>query len=429
MLRKTITFVILFAILFSSFSLLAFAEFLPDYESASVDSYVLYNLENDMIMAEKGLGESIPLSSTAKIMTACVALESGISFESRITITPDMIKNVSGRFMGLKVGDVLTFEDLLYATVCASFNDAAQALALTVAPTLDDFVYLMNSKAQSLGMSSTAYNDVTGLDGEALTTIGDVLKLARYMSASEVFLKITSTKSYRFSSIATCDYTTVTNRSTLLATYKGISNFNSGSSGGHGFSAVHYYEKNGLSFIVIVMNAKAQDEDDKTNYAEQYTKQLLSHAFNDYSKVRVLDSQKSVASLSVNLSISNDEIKIYPKADLELFLPDAIDISNDLTYEIDIWDGELTAPLRVGETIGVIVVSHNGKLLGTMELVVKEDVERNSFLFVLDAIKNFVTSRLFILIILFAVMLFGVFYFNKTNRLNKMYKKRKRYKK
>ena len=426
MLRKIITFVIFSAILFSSFSLHVYADYEPNEDDASVGAYLLYNIENDMVMAEKDASKTIPLSSTVKIMTACIALESGVDLTAEVTITEEMVKNVSGRFMGLKVGDKLTFEDLLYATVCASFNDATQALALSVYPTLDVFVCKMNEKAKALGMNSTTYVDSTGLEAKgAVTTVGDLLKLAKYMSQNDEFVKIASTKSYRFSSLATCDYTTISNRSSLLSTFKGISNFNCGASGGNGDSAVHYYKKNGLSFIIIVMNAKAINGEDKSNFADIYTKNLISHALNDYSTKIVADSNKSVTSQQVKLSISNDEIMIYPKNNLEVFLPNDIDITDDLTFNIDILHGELTAPLKNGDIVGILVVSHNGKLLGSVELIVKSDVERNTFLFALESIKLFVTSRFSILLIIFIVLLVVLYHLNKIKRLNRMYRKKK----
>lgn len=416
MLRKIITAVIFTAILFSSFSFGANA-YSVDEEDASIESYYLYNFENDLVMAEKDIDKVISSSSTVKIMTVCVALESDIPMNTFITITQSMISGISGRFMGLRVGDKLTFEDLLYATVCASFNDAAQALALSISPSLDDFVVKMNQKAQALGMSSTVYADVTGIASEEnKTTVSDLIKLARYMSQNEEFLKISSTKSHKLSVMATCDYTTISNRSSLLTSYKGIANFNSGSSGENGYSSIHFYSKGSLSFLCIVMNTQATDKDDKTNYAEYYSKKLLSHALEDYSQVSVLKSDKYVTTLPVELSISKDEIKVYPKYDIDLFLPDDIDVEKDLMFDVQIFGDNLTAPLKNGDIVGRIAISRDGKFLTSVDLIVKDDIERNGFLYTLDLIKNFVTGRLFLLIIAFNIIFFSIYLTRKNAR-------------
>ena len=185
MIRKMVAFVIIAVVLFSSFSMSAVA-FELDYDEASADGYYLYNFEYDLVMAQDGIDLPISPSSTVKIMTACVALESGISVDKTVTITSEMIKGVTGRFMGLKAGEKLTVEDLLYATVCGGFNDAAQALAIATCGSMTEFIEKMNSKAKELGMTATRYENVTGMyHSEMVTTIGDIAILAKYMSKNE----------------------------------------------------------------------------------------------------------------------------------------------------------------------------------------------------------------------------------------------------
>ena len=89
MLKKVICIIVLGAILFSSFSLSAFAMTI-DESNGNIDSYYLYNYENSMIMAQKNADSKIPASSAVKMMTAYVALESGVSFDKPITINPSI---------------------------------------------------------------------------------------------------------------------------------------------------------------------------------------------------------------------------------------------------------------------------------------------------------------------------------------------------
>ena len=63
-------------------------------------------------------------------------------------LTKSMIKNVTGRQMFLKEGDILTVKDLLYAMICGGYNDATNILALTISTTLTDFTNQMNEKAK-----------------------------------------------------------------------------------------------------------------------------------------------------------------------------------------------------------------------------------------------------------------------------------------
>ena len=424
MLRKTITVVIIAAFLFSSFSFSSLAISLNE-DDTTVDSYLLYNYENNLVMAEKDIDKKISASSTVKIMAACIALESGISLDTEIYITRAMISDISGRFMGLKSGDVATFEDLLYAVVCASFNDATHALALTVSLTLDDFVAKMNAKARELGMNSTVYVDATGMNSkENITTVSDLAKLVDHMSRKEDFIKISSAKSYRFSSKATCEYTNISNRSSLLSQYKGIANFNSGSSGDNGQSAVHYYKKGDLSFICIVMNARTANDNDKSNYAEVYTKKLLSHALYDYSMKTILEADISVDSLPVELSVSKRNINLYPKEDVCIYLPNDINIDSEVYFHIYILDEDLKAPLKSGDGGGAVLVFRNDKLINKTDLIVKEDVERNTFLYILELIKSFVTGRFFWILIAFDIVFLLLYLFKNDRRFTNLIRRR-----
>ena len=242
MLKKVIFIIVLGAILFSSFSLssLYASAWTLDESSGNIEAYYLYDLSNDILMADKNTSSTISASSSVKMMTACVVLDSGISLNKEIIITQEMLKNVSGRFMGLVSGDKMTVQDLLYSMICASFNDATHALAFAVSGSLDAFVDDMNNKASSLGMASTHYIDATGISKDSKTTINDLIILSNHLLKNQEYLEITSTKTYQLSTNATCEYNKITNRSTLISSYKGLHNFNTGSTTDNGDSSVIY---------------------------------------------------------------------------------------------------------------------------------------------------------------------------------------------
>lgn len=425
MLKKVILFTILSALLFSSFSVFAFAYQLNE-GNASVEGYYLYNIENDLVMAQKNISTQLDASSTVKIMSACIALESGIPMDQAITISKQMLDGVSGRFMGLKVGDKLSFADLLYSMICASFNDATHAIAYTVAGSLEEFVDMMNRKAQDLQMSSTLYTDVTGMASTSKTSISDIIRLVKHMLCKEKYLEITSTKTYTLSSLATCDYNKITNRSGLISSYKGFANFNIGSSTEGGDYAVSYMNNGKNSFICIVMNARAYFEDDAENYAEYCTKKLLNHGIYDYSLKTILTQKKIIDSLHVKYSIGNQTVDLYLENDLNVFLSDEVDIENDITFNYYLYDDELKAPLRTGDKVGVIVVSSNGKYLGSISLIVRENVERNFFLFLMDGVKSYLLSRAFAITLISLAAISLGYYFYRKKTLDKMFGKNRK---
>ena len=417
---KIITMIILIAILFSLFSVPSFAFELSTDEAES-SGYYLYNVENDIVMASDNLEASISPSSTVKIMTACIALESNLNKSEPIIVTEEMLKGVAGRSMGLEAGDRLTVEDLLYACICGGYNDAAQVLAYTVSGDLQGFVDKMNEKAAELGMTSTKYLNVTGINASGMyTTVRDIAILAEYMSANDEYVTICATKSYRVSSVATCERTTINNRSSLLASYKGLSSFNTGS--GDGDCTVLYYSRNGISLIVVVMNVKNKDPDDANNYAEIYSKKLLYHALNDYSVKNVVSSKISVGSYPVKYTVSTSTVDVYLQEDIQLFLPNDLDVHNDLTYSVSIDQEYLEAPLKVGEQVGYFVVSDDGKILAKVPLIVKEELQKNEFLFILDVMRDYILSRAFAITLITFILLMTFWYLRSQKKMKKMYR-------
>lgn len=428
MAKKIISTVILVCALFSLFSFKAFA-FDLDVSKSNIDGYYLYNFENDLVMAQSNANDIISASSTVKMMTACVALESNVPLDQVITVTAKMLNGVSGRFMGLKVGDKLTFEDLLYCMICASFNDAAHAIALTVDVSSDAFISRMNAKACELGMNDTFYTDFTGVSGASKTNINDTVKLAKHLATNEKYVEISSTKSVELSSVATCDYTRISNRSALLSSYKGLANFNTGSSENGGDSAVHYYNNGKISLLCIVFNASPKYSYDKTNYAEHYTKELLNHGIYDYSLKTIIDSNKVIDSLPIKYSITGDKINLYLEKDLVAYLPDDTVIDDSFVYDYYLFENELSAPIRSGDIVGVLVLMRNGKMICSENLVVEKDVDRNFFLYMMDLMKSYVGGRAFLITVITFLIMLGIYYLKTKRILDKMYKRQRKKKK
>ena len=422
--KKIIVLFLIASILFSLFSLYSNASDI-DIEDTNVDAYLLFDLKNNTTMAQSNCDVIISPSSTTKIMTACIVLESGIDIETEVEITSKVLQNTSGRNMELKVGDKLTVKDLIYAMLCGGYNDATVALAYTITPTLYEFVALMNEKATELSMLSTHYANVTGMETDAAkTTVSDLGILAKYMVQNELFVEICSTKTYKLSEISTCRYATIHNRSSLLSDYSGISNFNTGSSN-LGDCCILYYQTNASTLIAIVMNANSDDSDNTSNCAEKFSKKLLSFAKENYSLTLVKTKNTIVASLPVKYSISSKNIDVYLSENIELFLENSVDIEKDLTYDVQIFGNELKAPIRPGDIVGTMTVSHNGVVLETVNLFIKDTVERNGFLYVMDLMKSFILSIWFVMIL--ASILFCVIWtrYRKKNKFRKKKRKRK----
>lgn len=152
-------------------------------------SYILRDVDSGYVLIEKESDLSVPIASTTKIMTAIIALEN-YKLDDIITISSNAAHQI-GSDVYLQSNEKMSVENLLYALLVKSGNDAAMALAEQMG--IDSFLEKMNEKAQFLGMNSTHYLDPAGLNDSGRSTARDLSIAAAYALKNEFFQKIVRT--------------------------------------------------------------------------------------------------------------------------------------------------------------------------------------------------------------------------------------------
>lgn len=137
----------------------------PETQAAS---YVVMDRASGLIIAEHNAGVPRPIASLTKLMTASVVLSYKVSPKKIQTITQDDM--VGGSALGVKAGTRLVVDDLFYAAMLPSANDATNALAAATGLTRKAFVDVMNAKAEALGLTRTVFADPTGIDEGNVST-------------------------------------------------------------------------------------------------------------------------------------------------------------------------------------------------------------------------------------------------------------------
>jgi len=122
---------------------------------------IVIDARNGGVLYSKNPRLRLPPASTAKVMTALIAIQR-LPLDTKIRISVNA-GNVSPSKAGLTPGEEYLMRDLLIATLVASSNDAAVALAEAVSGDEDGFTDLMNAKARELGMNDTRFVNATGL--------------------------------------------------------------------------------------------------------------------------------------------------------------------------------------------------------------------------------------------------------------------------
>ncbi len=159
----------------------------------SAEAAALIDVKSGRILYEQEGDKRLPIASITKIMTAIIALENHAPDD--IVTVSDRAEGVEGSSIYLKRGEKVKLINLLYGLMLRSGNDAAVAIAEHVGGSVEGFVFLMNQKAEELGMNNTHFANPHGLDDEEhYSTARDMAILTAYAMGNPVFQEIVSTR-------------------------------------------------------------------------------------------------------------------------------------------------------------------------------------------------------------------------------------------
>mgnify|MGYP001564862824 CR=1 FL=1 len=139
-------------------------------------SVLILDDKTDMVLYTKNSGEVRPLASITKLMSALVLMEMPIDWASSTIICEDDCDSGSH---SINVGEEYTLDDLLHVALIGSSNTAIKALARMSGVSLENFVLLMNRKAQSLDLTSAKFVEPSGLDAGNIASAFDVAKILK----------------------------------------------------------------------------------------------------------------------------------------------------------------------------------------------------------------------------------------------------------
>lgn len=314
-----------------------------------VSDYVyLIDYESGQVLAEKNATDRIYPASMTKIMTALVSIEAITDMNQTITITNDMLDGLAemnASVAGFEIGDEPTMLDLLYGLALPSGADAAQALAIYCYGSVDHFVYQMNQKAQSLGLSDTHFVNTTGLhDDDHYSTVVDIAKLLQYAITIPTFADIFSTDEYTTTPLSshpngiTVSSTTFSSAQAYGFQIDGLIGAKSGftSEAGHCLASWEYV--NGMHLICVTAHADADSIYAPTHIQDIAT--ILSH-LQSYENQKLLSASEVLKNITLTDLFHTSTQTVFAPTDVSADvpmgtqiqyttdLPDKIEITND----------------------------------------------------------------------------------------------------
>lgn len=354
--RKRITSILLAGITICSFLLYPF--FKVSALSVSASSAILVDAESGKILFEKNAYDPLPMASTTKIMTAVVAIEAG-DLDRAVTISKESV-GIEGSSIYLCEGEKLTVEQLLYALMLSSANDAATAIAIAVSGSEVSFVEKMNATANKIGLKNTHFNNPHGLDAEDhYTTAYDLAKLAAYALKLPKFKSVVSTYKKQIPLAGNENMRLLINHNKLLRTYDGIIGIKTGFTKKSGRCLVSAAERNGLTLIAVTLKAP----DDWRDHTA-----MLDYGFENYVSVELTQTFETLKLPIISGTVSS--VHSAPKDNLWALLPKD---HGAIVCRIEM-KRFVYAPTVKGKCVGQLVYFCDGNEIGKIDLVTLESV-------------------------------------------------------
>jgi D-alanyl-D-alanine carboxypeptidase (penicillin-binding protein 5/6) len=338
----------------------------PSGPKISAKAAILIDMDSGRILYSHAANARLPMASTTKIMTAILALES-LGLDDKVTISANAASTY-GSMLGFKKGEMLPMEELLYALLVPSANDAAIALAEASAGSVSAFVEKMNEKAESLGLKNTHYVNTNGLNAHGhFSSAKDLATLAAYAMRDSVFRRIVGTRKYTF--LRPGENGTVVERKSenhnpLLMKYGWVTGVKTGSTPYAKFCLVASGTKDGVSLIAVVLGAKDED----TRLKE--TKALFDYGFALYPMTTLADKGTTILSVQPPDPLDR-QIHLVPESSLtlRLYKAYAVTVSAQL-------DRDVSLPVHAGDVFGKVQFTLDGNSVGVVNLVAAESVEK-----------------------------------------------------
>lgn len=350
------------------------------YSSATINnlqatSAILVEANTGQILFSKDENKQIPIASLTKIMSVYLVMEAisngEITYETIVTASAKA-HGVEGSSVYLNLGEEFTLREMLYAIEVRSANDATVAVAEAIAGSQGEFVNRMNQKATELGMLDTYYRDCTGLtDAGHYSTVKDlsIVTKALITQYPDIF-QFSRTLEKDFRDKEHRDYQYMVNRNNLLNYYDGASGLKTGFTTAAGYCLVGTAQRGEISLITIVTG------EPDNNHRVGEAAFLLDYGFSNFMYTQTEDDQKMVGSIEVRKGVEKT-VETYAKGTLR-FLMKKTDISR-ISKEIIYGMASLEAPVEKDTVIGKIVYSLDGEVLGEVEVLTAQGMERAGF--------------------------------------------------
>lgn len=354
--KKVILF--LFSLFFFCYSVYA-----DDFDITG-EYVTLYNMNEDTLLYSKNDTKKTSIASLTKMMTTLVAIEEIDNLDKIVTIKEKDFEGIVGYSkVGFKVGDKVTYRDLLYGIILPSGADAVNAV---VNNTLgyDKFIKKMNETAKKIGMNDTSYANPIGKDDENnYSTSNDLAKLLKYALKNKTFKTIFTTKNYKTSNGLNLE-STVNRYENILNTNE-IKGAKSGFTKDAGRCLASITTLNNVDYLLVVINSSTTSPYN----AIKDTITIYDYYNNNYGYKNIINDDTFIKEIPVDFS-KEKTYKITGSEDIEKYLKN----NTEVTYKY-VGSDKVTFNTKKGSKLGVVKIYDGDVLLATSNVYLENNIE------------------------------------------------------
>lgn len=338
------------------------------------DAYaaVVMEAKSGRILYSKDMNQKLPMASTTKILTTLITLEQPNLQEEFTVKEKDFL--AEGSSMGLRDGDRVTLETLCYGMILPSGNDAANAAAVKIAGSKENFADMMNKRAQEIGMYDSHFVTPSGLDDdEHYSTAHDMGLLTCEALKNDKFREICGLYTKRIMLGNPPTERTLVNYNKLLKRYDYCTGVKTGYTENAGRCLVTSACKNGIELVIVTMNC----HDDFNFHTELY------EYF--FDRLKLCDLSEYTDNIYINIAGTDRKLKAEA---LSLPLVPLFDGEKEKIKSEIIAKTMIYPPIKRGEYLGELKLTIDKELIYKTNLIspIKTEIinKKSKFHFISD---------------------------------------------
>jgi serine-type D-Ala-D-Ala carboxypeptidase (penicillin-binding protein 5/6) len=323
---------------------------------------VLIEQSSGRVLFEKGAHEKRRIASITKIMTAILAIESG-KLDEIVKVSKNATR-AEGSSLYLKENEEIKLRDLVYGLMLRSGNDAAVAIAEYIGGSVEGFAFLMNQRADEIGMLNTHFTNPHGLDDskDHYSTAYDMAILTRYAMMNDTYKEIAGTKVHRAPNPTESWDRVWRNKNRLLTE---LYEYSTG--GKTGFTKlakrtlVSTATKEGMDLIAVTLNGP-DDWNDHMN--------LFETAFKKFEMVQVVEK-------GFIAGVDSDQYKNKAMLNHDFYYP-VLESEKD-EFELEYKFKKGIGERGISDVIGEVIITFDEKPIKALPIYYNNEKEETTF--------------------------------------------------